>query len=86
MTRRASLALLSIVGAVLLFAIACAGSANDESGGGEQSSAARVTPDSATAAADVAVGPQPPRNRVASTGAHLPANGKPTLVFVDAIW
>ena len=27
-----------------------------------------------------------PTNRVDSTGAFLPANGKPTLVFVDAIW
>ena len=24
--------------------------------------------------------------RVDSTGAYVPANGKPTLVFVDAIW
>ena len=29
---------------------------------------------------------QPPEDRVASTGAYLPSNGKPTLVFVDAIW
>ncbi len=28
----------------------------------------------------------PPEDRVASTGAYLPSNGKPTLVFVDAIW
>ena len=28
----------------------------------------------------------PPGDRVDSTGAFLPANGKPTLVFVDAIW
>ena len=28
----------------------------------------------------------PPSDRVDSTGAYLPANGKPTLVFVDAIW
>ena len=28
----------------------------------------------------------PPDNRVDHTGAYLPANGKPTLVFVDAIW
>ncbi len=34
----------------------------------------------------VEVGYEPPRDHVASTGAYLPANGKPTLVFVDAIW
>lgn len=28
----------------------------------------------------------PPGDRVDHTGAYLPANGKPTLVFVDAIW
>ena len=27
-----------------------------------------------------------PRDIVARTGAYLPANGLPTLVFVDAIW
>ena len=27
-----------------------------------------------------------PQDRVDNTGAFLPANGKPTLVFVDAIW
>lgn len=34
----------------------------------------------------VAVGFKPPRDRVVSTGAYLPVNGKPTLVFVDSIW
>ncbi len=34
----------------------------------------------------IAAGYEPPTNRVDSTGAFLPANGKPTLVFVDAIW
>ncbi len=29
---------------------------------------------------------QAPHDRVDTTGAYLPANGKPTLVFVDAIW
>jgi len=27
-----------------------------------------------------------PGNHVPATGAYLPTNGKPTLVFVDAIW
>ena len=34
----------------------------------------------------VAADYEPPEDRVASTGAYLPSNGKPTLVFVDAIW
>ncbi|MGE3960660.1 MAG: TlpA family protein disulfide reductase [Dehalococcoidia bacterium] len=34
----------------------------------------------------VEVGYEPPGDHVPSTGAYLPANGKPTLVFVDAIW
>ncbi len=34
----------------------------------------------------VAADYRPPKGRVDSTGAYLPANGKPTLVFVDAIW
>ena len=34
----------------------------------------------------VAADYQPPEDHVASTGAYLPSNGKPTLVFVDAIW
>jgi hypothetical protein len=34
----------------------------------------------------VPVGYEPPDSYVASTGAYLPVNGKPTLVFVDAIW
>jgi hypothetical protein len=28
----------------------------------------------------------PSKERVDSTGAYLPTNGNPTLVFVDAIW
>lgn len=28
----------------------------------------------------------PLRDRIDNTGAYLPANGKPTLVFVEAIW
>ncbi len=35
-----------------------------------------------TVAADYAY----PQDRVASTGAYLPANGRPTVVYVDAIW
>ena len=34
----------------------------------------------------VSVDYQHPGDRVDNTGAYLPTNGKPTLVFVDAIW
>lgn len=34
----------------------------------------------------VPVSYQAPKDRVANTGAYLPKNGKPTLVFVDSIW
>lgn len=34
----------------------------------------------------VPAGYRAPTDHVPSTGAFLPANGKPTLVFVDAIW
>jgi len=34
----------------------------------------------------VEAGYAPPEDRVPTTGAFLPANGKPTLVYVDAIW
>ena len=52
--------------------------------------AATPTPEAYTfpagPAVRVAADYQPPEDGVASTGAYLPANGKPTLVFVDAIW
>ena len=34
----------------------------------------------------VAADYQAPKGKVDSTGAFIPANGKPTLVWVDAIW
>ena len=34
----------------------------------------------------VAVDYAHPNDHVDNTGAYLPTNGKPTLVFVDAIW
>lgn len=50
--------------------------------------------DASTPVYDFATGPAvlvsndfvPSKERVDSTGAYLPTNGKPTLVFVDAIW
>lgn len=37
-------------------------------------------------AVTVPSGYRPPADRVPSTGATIPVNGKPTLVYVDAIW
>ena len=37
-------------------------------------------------AVTVPEGYTPPSDHVPETGTYLPANGKPTLVFVDAIW
>ncbi len=66
------------------------------SGGDEGAPAPSAGSSAPTAAADggfptgpavlVPDGYQPPGDRVDSTGAYVPANGKPTLVFVDAIW
>ena len=55
---------------------------------------APATPTASDAASSFPTGPAvvveagyaPPEDRVPSTGAFLPANGKPTLVYVDAIW
>ena len=46
----------------------------------------RTYEDSTDQAVVVPVGYQAPKERVANTGAYLPKNGKPTLVFVDSIW
>ena len=81
--------------AALIFA--CAALAAACSGGDDGGSAAPAATSAAAAAApgdDFPTGPavlvaadyQPPGNRVDSTGAYLPANGKPTFVFFDAIW
>ena len=73
--------------------LACAALAAACSGGDDGGSAA-PTATSAVPGDDFPTGPavlvavdyQPPGNRVDSTGAYLPANGKPTFVFFDAIW
>lgn len=78
-----------------LAAVACGGS-----GEATPTAASEVTSDDSTAGAvgtvefPYATGPavlvpegyEPPGDRVDSTGAFIPANGKPTLVYVDAIW
>ena len=74
-----------LAGAVLL--AAC-------SGGDEGAPAPSAASSDAAADAGFPTGPavlvpdgyQFPGDRVDSTGAYVPANGKPTLVFVDAIW
>ena len=75
------------LGLALLVALAAACS-----GGGDPSTA---VPSKSTAevgalpsgpAVLVANGYQAPNDKVDSTGAFVPANGKPTLVWVDAIW
>jgi hypothetical protein len=88
-----------MVVAVALFALACGGSspgvtataevspspeAATGSGGGPSEVAEYDFPTGE--AILVAAGYTHPDDRVDNTGAYLPANGKPTLVFVDAIW
>lgn len=89
---RAAAALIAS-GLALALAGACAGSAPGDPGAAtpaERAAAAAATSAPfalpSGPAVTVPVGYVPPRDRVDSTGAHLPANGKPTLVFVDAIW
>lgn len=92
MTARAARTALLLAGALLL--AAC--------GGGEATAEAPVASSIRPAASSEAVAPaydfatgpavlvsnsfEPSKERVDSTGAYLPTNGKPTLVFVDAIW
>jgi len=55
---------------------------------------ASPAPETSDTAFDFPTGPavlvpvayEPPTDRVDSTGAYLPVNGKPTVVVVDAIW
>ena len=85
----------SAVGGLALLAIACAGTDLETPAAGtstqlEEPSAADP-PAAALAiptgeAVTVPPGYEPPVDRIDSTGAYLPVNGKPTLVFVDAIW
>ncbi|MYA20066.1 MAG: hypothetical protein F4Z25_07360 [Chloroflexi bacterium] len=72
---------------------ACTGGDDDDAGSAAPSTAAEPAApvDSGSGfptgpAVLVAADYRYPDDRVASTGAYLPANGKPTLVFVDAIW
>lgn len=64
------------------------GVSSDASSGGTEGSggAAAVYAFPTGPAVTVPEGYTPPGDHVPATGAYLPANGKPTLVFVDAIW
>ena len=86
--RLPALVLVLLAGAMLL--AGCSGS--DERGAGP-SAAPSAAPTPVTGgdfptgpAALVAADFQHSADKVDSTGAFLPSNGKPTLVFVDAIW
>ena len=93
MSTRRSLGIVTLLLACAALVAACTG--GDE--GAPASSGTAAPSNAGTPAAtglDFATGPavlvaadyQYPGDRVDSTGAYLPANGKPTLVFVDAIW
>ena len=87
--------LLAAVGGLALLAVACGGADTETPADGastqlEGPSAADL-PAAALAiptgeAVPVPPGYEPPLDRIDSTGAYLPVNGNPTLVFVDAIW
>ena len=93
-----SLRLAALVLACAALAAACSGGDDEGSAAPAASSAPTATSAAAAAAAapnyDFPTGPavlvaadyQPPENRVDSTGAYFPVNGKPTFVFFDAIW
>ena len=79
--RLGALAALLALGALL--AVACGDSASD----GQLAQRAGSTAGFPTGpAVMVPDGYAPPNDRVPSTGAWLPDNEQPTLVFVDAIW
>ena len=93
-----TLRLAALVLACATLAAACSGGDDGGSAAPAASSAPTATSAAAAAAAapsyDFPTGPavlvaadyQPPENRVDSTGAYFPVNGKPTFVFFDAIW
>lgn len=77
-------ALLAVLG---LLAAACGGGSPAAAPLADAASPSPVAFDFPTGdAVVVPPGYEAPRDRVDSTGAFLPVNGKPTLVFVDAIW
>ena len=87
--------LLAAVGGLALLAVACGGTDTDAPADGP-STQLEAPPVADLAGVALAIptgeavtvppGYEPPLDHIDSTGAHLPVNGKPTLVFVDAIW
>lgn len=80
-----------VLGAAMFAACGTAGTPADPLPSGFATPAPAVAPlepiaSPAKEAVLVAADYRPPKGRVDSTGAYLSANGKPTLVFVDAIW
>lgn len=80
-SRLGAVAALLALGAFL--AVACGGSASDTQTA-DRVGASEGLPTGP--AVTVAAGYASPEDHVPSTGAWLPDNGQPTLVFVDAIW
>jgi hypothetical protein len=80
-----------IVGALVL--AACSGGDAETRAPATSAAAPATSSEAGAPVYDFATGPavlvsndfEPSRQHVESTGAYLPANGKPTLVFVDAI-
>ena len=81
-TTRIALAAVFALGALL--AAACDGGASDAAPRAERVGSTTGIPTGP--AVTVPEGHAPPRGRIASTGAWVPDNGRPSLVFVDAIW
>ena len=83
MTRPAAIASLLALAVGALLAAACGG-ASEPAPRAERVASTQGIPTgpAVTVPADY----EAPGGRVPSTGAWLPANGQPSLVFVDAIW
>ena len=85
MTRPVAIAsLLALVVGVMLAAACGGGGASEAPPRAERVASTEGIPTgpAVTVPADY----EAPRGHVPSTGAWLPANGQPSLVFVDAIW
>ena len=81
-----ALRLAALILACAALAAACSGGDDDRGDAAPTAAAAPSEAFPTGPAVVVAADYQPPGNRVDSTGAYLPANGKPTFVFFDAIW
>jgi hypothetical protein len=73
-----------VLAALVALAAACATDGGAPSVGGKSGAGSPSFP--AGEAVRVAANYEAPQGRVDSTGPYLPVNGKPTVVWVDAIW